>query len=245
MSLLVARRGLLAAGVAAEAPAPSGNYADEVAADSPLLYWRLEETSGSTASDEQNNFDGTVVGADLNVAGKVGSGASFDGTDDYIHAATSSDYNSTAITVEAWLRTASSSGFPMIAARESGAAGTSTRVFQFRLDQSTGRLAAIIWNNSGDIIANFVAGSTDLTDNAWHHAVMSVNGTHVLLHADKVEVGSESYTGDLRTNSDRQFEVARVGNDGQYFSGRLDEIAYYTSALSAARIAAHYDAGVA
>ena len=86
MSLLIARRGILAAGAAPAVPEPSGDYAAEVAADSPDWWLRLSETSGATAADEVGTNDGTVTGANLDVASfaDTGSAASFDGTDDRI-----------------------------------------------------------------------------------------------------------------------------------------------------------------
>ena len=88
MGLLVARRGLLAAGAAPDVePEPPGDdYGDVVAADGPTWWLRLEETSGSVASDEVGTNDGTVVGANLDVASFVpsGSAAGFDGLDDRI-----------------------------------------------------------------------------------------------------------------------------------------------------------------
>ncbi len=45
-------------------------YSEEVLADSPMLYWRLGETSGSTAEDSStNNRDGTYDGPTLGVTG--------------------------------------------------------------------------------------------------------------------------------------------------------------------------------
>ena len=50
----------------AELPDTAPGYAAEVLADSPVAYWRLSETSGSTVADETGNgHDGTVYGANL------------------------------------------------------------------------------------------------------------------------------------------------------------------------------------
>lgn len=38
-------------------------YATEVAADSPLLVWHLDETSGTVADDAVGSLDGTYSGA--------------------------------------------------------------------------------------------------------------------------------------------------------------------------------------
>ena len=47
------------------------SYADEVLADNPVHYARLEETSGSVVADEVGDNDGDVIGANLDVNGPV------------------------------------------------------------------------------------------------------------------------------------------------------------------------------
>src|SRR5207244_759352 len=42
-------------------PPPPTGYAAAVTADSPVSYWRLGETSGSSAADQQNKNPGTYL----------------------------------------------------------------------------------------------------------------------------------------------------------------------------------------
>lgn len=84
------------------------SYSTEVLADSPIGYWRLEETSGTTAADSAGTNDLTVFGANL-VAdtglANLGSGASFDDVDDHLSADISLSSGSTGPrTVEAWIK---------------------------------------------------------------------------------------------------------------------------------------------
>ena len=49
-----------------------------------VLYYPLNETSGTTAEDVHGSYDGTTTGATVNQAGKVGTSYSFDGAGDWI-----------------------------------------------------------------------------------------------------------------------------------------------------------------
>lgn len=117
--LLVARRGSLHRSAAA-----ADAYAAEVLADSPVAYWWFKETSGSTVNDEQSATDATVVGADLSTVGPTGTGATFDGVDDYIETNRQPlPATCGAITAEMLIRTSAASGSRMLDSYVSGARG--------------------------------------------------------------------------------------------------------------------------
>jgi hypothetical protein len=51
-------------------------YAQAVLGDNPISYWRLNDTSGSTAIDQKGVFNGaTVGGVTLNQPGPISDGA--------------------------------------------------------------------------------------------------------------------------------------------------------------------------
>src|SRR5262249_7070412 len=50
-----------------------GAYAATVLADTPMAYWRFEETSGTVAHDEMKVHDATYVAANLGAPGIAGS----------------------------------------------------------------------------------------------------------------------------------------------------------------------------
>jgi len=52
----------LVAEVAVLAPVAGASLADAVIADSPVSFWRFNETSGSTAVDAMGNHDGAMSG---------------------------------------------------------------------------------------------------------------------------------------------------------------------------------------
>src|SRR6266542_849575 len=86
-------------------------YSTEVLADNPLAYWRLRETTGTTALDEAGNssgpFNGIYGGVSLNQPGPLygGSGtAGFDGTTAEVTTSNPAALNlARDITLEAWV----------------------------------------------------------------------------------------------------------------------------------------------
>ena len=255
MSLLVARRGILAAG-AAPAPAPSGDYAAEVAADNPDWWLRLEETSGVTASDEVGTNDGTVTGANLNVSSfaDTGSAASFDGTDDKIDVPD----NGVLDAVEKFT-------FECLVKLDDPELDDA----QFIADKSRGtrnnKQWMMFWDNRSSqgsplrlrFACSDAGSNQDLHRAGWSgtdardalaagvHLVGTFDSTEsvsVRLYANGTEVGSSTSgtTPDATPNS-RDVHIAHM--DGSFWlGGTLDELAIYHKVLAPVRIAAHASA---
>ena len=102
---------LLAGGTAVPATAatPTTTYQQDVFAASPASYWRLGETSGTTAADELGANPGTYSNVLLNQGGALACdgnpSASFDGVQSYLRVPSSSSLNMTsAVTVEFWAK---------------------------------------------------------------------------------------------------------------------------------------------
>ncbi len=236
-----------------------GTYRSEVLADTPLAYWRFEESSGVNLVDEVGNgnpgiaVNGAVVGAPGVLAGSRSVG--FDGVNDRVNTGLLQS-SVTSRSLEAWIKTTgpSSNEFSSI---------VSTRP----TDGINGRSLTLGMGNGGALSslgslfivldANFVflgiesVGSYN--DNQWHHVVgtwSAPSGTPVdpsqfRLYVDGVQAptntkvvcavacGASPLTGG---------EGTTIGNSERYWQGSIDEIAVYGGVLPAARVAAHYQA---
>lgn len=71
----VAMMGLYVAPSLARADA-AADYRAAVLADNPVSYWRLNDTSGTTAVDEENHNSGQILGATLGEPGPMAGDAS-------------------------------------------------------------------------------------------------------------------------------------------------------------------------
>jgi hypothetical protein len=228
--------------VAAPQTATATSYQQEVMLDTPGAYWRLSETGGTAATDSAgNNNIGTyhngillgVVGALTDQANKA---ATADGTDDYISVPDSATLSPAQVTVEAWVKVNAYTGsFPRIVSKDS-----SYELTMYTYAGGQGRLEWKITNTSNVVTVATTAYADRLLPGNWYHIVGVYNGTAAKVYINGVEKASSAATGNLK-NTSLPLYIARDSTT-RYLAATLDEVAVYGTALSAGRIADHYDA---
>ena len=242
LALAAAAIGLVSASIRAAATATT--YRDEVLSDSPRAYWRLDEATGTTASDQLSANPGTYTnGVLLNQTGALASeanaSASFDGVNNYVVAPASSSLDMTsAVTVEFWAKRRTTSGAYQVLV---GKPGNGQSKFE----------NYAVWLNTGsNYQAYFGDGTTfvtvttpAVTDTNWHHVVATDDGATAKIYLDGVLRQSASTTLRL-TASTNPLNFGRANNNAYFFNGWLDEVAVYPTALSATRIKAHYNKAI-
>lgn len=222
-------------------------YSAEVLADSPLAYYRLGEASGSTLVDSSGNGrDGTyVVAPTLGVAGALtgdaDTAADFQGPTTGGHAAvaTGTWMDTASISVEAWVKRESATASGYIVSRD-GNSGV-TRDWRLFVSNTNGRLDFAVWNTSGTVVT--LSPTAVLAIDTWYHVVATYDGANMRVYVDGAQVGSTAHTGNVRTTAQQICVGSFNESTSNRFNGCLDEVAYYGTALSAARVLAHYDAG--
>ena len=209
-------------------------YGDEVLLDNPVKYWRLDETSGTTATESIGGANGTYTNGAL--PGQSGAfaespnkAASFDGVDDWIDIpdqSFSGDFSA-----EFWVNLDTP-----------GTGGSSNGNKDAPFGQETTGVGPDI--NFAGSKARLYSGSSDVVisddavrTNTWEHYVITRSGTTVRLYRNGVEdATSGTWSG--------TFNPKALGRGaGGFLDGKLDDVALYSTALSAARIRAHYNAG--
>ena len=214
------------------------SYSAAVLADSPIIYWRLGDTSGTTAVDSSgNSHDGTYTGSPvMSVAGALVGDAdtcvTFDGTNDKVDITYGAFMDATNITVEAWIKT-TATGLRAIWDRDK-----SLRVWQMLLNSGNLQFTKI-----GGTGGNVTAATTGLSlnDGNWHHLVATYDGTNIKLYVDGA-LAQTTAAGALSTAA-AAMSVGVNNTSTARFNGQIDEAAYYGTALSAARILVHYQSG--
>lgn len=208
-------------------------YSDEVQLDNPVSHWKLNETSGTTALDEEagaRNGTYTNFGATLGGSGALADpddkAPTFDGLDDYVDMANTAPVQLSTGTVEAWINaSAPGTGYRTIIAKRSA----------YGLFLKSGVLVTYDWG-----AATERATYANLADGKWHHVAMSFqSGVAADIYIDGILVANTLLT------VAGQGSALTVGANGgiQQMSGRIDEPAVYNTRLSATRILAHYNAG--
>ncbi len=207
------------------------------AGTAPIIYWRFDETSGSTAFDSSgNNNNGTVIGTAW-TAGKINNGLNFSGnTNSYIIKNPVSNFPTSEITAEFWMKSSdtSNAGTPFSYA-------TSASDNEFRIVDYT--------NFEIDRGSSSVVTGISANDGAWHLIAVTWKASdgNLILYKDGINV----YTGTLASGEPITSGGSLVlGQDQdiigggfelyQAFKGLIDEVKVYNRILSASEILTEY-----
>jgi hypothetical protein len=100
-----------------------------------------------------------------------------------------------------------------------------------------------LFNGNGSTVGWNITGGTATLD-AWSHVVGVWDGTTAKLYVDGVDTAAANTgAGGYNASTEAIFSVGAYDNALSTYTGYLDEIAFYGSALSPEQILAHYDAG--
>ncbi|WP_435061431.1 LamG-like jellyroll fold domain-containing protein [Amycolatopsis thermoflava] len=223
----------------------------------PRGYWRLAETTGTTAVSDQPGFWGTADATATDVAwGQAGplagsptTAAGFNGTSSFARLPDDLVRNSHYIGIELWFKTTTAGGVLFSTGNDQpGAAnpGGSMPVLYVGTD---GKLYGHLWNGS----VNGIVTPSTVTDGAWHHVVLSGAQNTQTLYLDGAAVGSMA--GQLANIDPYNFVgvgavstrdwPAKPAGTWNYFTGSIAEVALYHQPLGATTVAEHYAARAA
>lgn len=226
------------------------SYQSTVLADAPIGYWRLGESSGSTAADSSGNgLNGTYNSASEGVTGLIYNDANLavelNGTSGYVNFGNPSLLQIIgAITFELWF------SLPSIPSHNS-----SEILLTYGYDGTNIRYSVQIGvDGSGNV--SFVVGSYDgtnhgivdnlaITAGVIYHLVATSDLTTTKLYLNGQLVASAADTfGAINCTFGMSAGVINLnGTNGRFFNGVIDEIAVYNYALPFNRVQAHFQAG--
>jgi hypothetical protein len=222
-------------------------YSTVVRSDSPVWYQRLGEkvTSGFTADKSGNGHIGTVNGAFLLgepglIARSVDTCGKGDANvADYLNVG-DIDIVGSAITVEAWIKCAAT---PSAAMTIVGKHNSATDVQGSLSVTAAGKLSFAA--TTGGVYGE-IDGNTSIAANTIYHVAGVYDGAHLQVYVNGVaDATPVAATGALANNNWSWGVGALIGQSAvsNPFNGWIDEPAVYGSALSVARLLAHYTAG--
>lgn len=221
-------------------------YRDVVLNDNPEAYWRLGESSGSTAFDETaNGHDGTYQGdPTLGAAGALtnddDTAVYMDGAGDAVDLGDIIDPQVGSFTLEAWVKVDDVSvQAQRIQVKQDGTDGWALSVG----DPGSGAIRFFIRESATIVSLDTATGV--VSNGVWHHVVGVYDasaGTRKI-YVDAVEEASATDdTGGFPTNTVKYGLMAGTeGGVQNEMAGVADEFAVYLSALSATQIQEHYD----
>jgi hypothetical protein len=228
----------------------NANYATTVKADSPFLYWRLGEASGTSAADASGNgrtglYQGSValnqagaITGDTNTAVRLGGTAPNDG---YVTSqSTTAVTNPQVFTLELWFKTNSTAGGKLIGFGNART-GLSSQYDRHIYMTNGGWLVFGVWAG-GPVILHT---STSFNNNAWHQVVATLSGAGMRLYVDGKLISSrantvaQAYNGYWRVGGDK-LDNWQSKPTNRFFKGTVDEVSIYSYALSADQVAEHF-----
>lgn len=229
-------------------------YREEVESDNPIAYWRLGESTGTTADNEGSLGDAvdatysnspTLGASSLLWSGYGNTAAEFDGVNDGVLIPDNSSINTesfTQKTVELIFNTDTVNGKQVI--YEQGGIYTGLNIF---LNDNQLNLGA--WTNQSGDWLNY-----EISANTTYNVALVFDTGELTGYINGNSIGTvsagfnsiDSNTGDIAIGQVK--ENTRFSNtegysgDGYYFDGTIDEVALYNTALSATQVQSHFDA---
>lgn len=226
--------------------APVRNHQAAVLDSGPVSYWKMDESNWPSIAGAVIDSDttlpannGTAFGG-ANTTNTDGNykfgiyGGSFDGTDDYISVPDSASLRITAYTVELWIKP---NGVPNETWK--GLIGKPGRNFNIWLN-SSGYIHHRFHttSNSNEGIPNTPDGS--IIWDTWNYVAITNDGTTAKTYINGVEKASGPVNGTLVVDNTIVYIGRNLdGSSGNYFNGKIDEVAIYSRALSQSEIQSH------
>ncbi len=198
-------------------------------------YFRFDETTGSSTADSSTNgSNGTLNNMENGdwVAGQIGNGLDFDGSNEYISVPNSTALQSVSqFSVSVWINPDTTSG-TILGKQQYGLWSGWTLGFGSTSGSSC---------SGGQIAYTFGPGwgcttLAPVTSGSWQHIVMAFNGSTISFYRNGVLVQTFSSSAPATVSS-----ALFIGNTfdnggapgGSYFDGRIDEVRIYHRGLSA------------
>lgn len=201
-----------------------------------VSYWRLGESSGTTAVDAQGVASGTYVNSpELGVAsllkGETDTAVNFDGKDDHVSVTPVAALNMTsATTLEAWIKADSLQGTVL----------RRNNSYELRA-QSDGSVLFRVW--TGKEVRSLTSAEGKVKTGATYYLAGTYDGSHMRIYVNGKEIASKAQEGSM-THDANTLYIARNDFSNTYFDGVIDDVAIYDEALPEATLAQHYQSGI-
>lgn len=231
----------------------AGSYSDIVQSDSPLAYYHLDETATVLATARNSgplgtNGDGLHIGAIHGnggaIVGSANGSAYYDGTGVRTIVPFNAAINPSAtqpFTIEAWVKPTidglSNAQAPLFNRHSAG--NRQGWVF-FQRGSGTGFNFRMYNENGGNQSVDITGGA--YTVGQWNHLVATWDGTTATLYVNGSFAGAQ--TAGYVANTDVPFSIGAYAADApgdNPYTGYVDEVAWYSNALSPEQVLAHYN----
>ena len=217
--------------------------------DNLVAYYKLDEASGN-AADSVGSY--TLTNSNVTyAAGKINNGAEFGATNDrLVPSGTPFSFGSgTAFSYSTWVKTSSQAANNFILSNEE----SSPYQGWFMFITTAGLVYCGFIKNYASSRLDFT-GNTAVDNDTWTHIAFTydgtanpTNGAGMMVYVNGVAQTKTVATNNLSTNSwtssDTMYFGARRYDTNQKLSGMLDEMAFWSRALTADEVTSLYNGG--
>lgn len=211
--------------------------------NSLISYWKLDESSGNAADAFGGN---TLVNHNTTnfASALINNGADFGTTNTNKYFDINSDFgiNGGSLSISTWvkLRTEVSSGQYSIFQLEDGSNST----FYTLLYQYNGGSRRLRIDRGRRAVGDFTVDHTiTLGTSAWHHVVVTYDGSTLTLYVDGANVGTLSTSGGGSSGPGPGFYLGTVFGTGEWASIQMDETSVWSRALTSLEVTELYNSG--
>jgi hypothetical protein len=233
------------------------NYSQTVLADNPLGFWLMNETSGTTLTDQgsgaknMTTYQSPTLNQNTGLTG-IPKTISFNGSNQYASTGLQSTYNlapSGNWSVEGWFSTTDTSGPDAVfAIRGNTLPGGNNDILCAAFTHITANKLTIAVTDSATSGSVLLTSSTSVNSGAYFYfAVTAVSGGALKLYINGTEEASSTASRYTGSNS-RAFMAAAQSDGGSgiqnFFNGKCMAPAIYNTTLSTTKITQHYNKGI-
>lgn len=212
-------------------------YRSAVMASSPVAYWRLSETSGTTAVDEVGSYDGTYVGSpSLGNAGPMELTSMYSNSQTaYMNHADNAALDCvTNGSVECWFKADSNTTFMPLVTK--GYKNGWAMYYDNRSSRN-----ALAWRGTNMTANNYFPNPNINANGQWNHAVITWDGTTIKAYSNGLIEGTQTHP--TVANASNQVRISTDQNlAGYWLNGYICECAVYDTVLTSGDVFAHYSA---
>lgn len=203
----------------------------------PYAQWQFEDaTASSVIVDWAAAYDGTYGTSAGHAAGKLGNNVNVVGnTNSYADLGTSlGGLGTSDFTMTFWTKAAKpSASKDFLGNRDSSSGG---QYFGMRVD-TAGKFGVEMYGTT--VAGGALTSPTVILDDTWHFAAVERKGATLTLFVDGAQVATGPVTGVPNVNSSKTFLFGKspfTDSFTNYFSGALDDLRLYGSALSTCEV---------
>lgn len=222
-------------------------YQTEVDADTPKVWLKFDETSGTPANSGTGSSSiskGTSITQGVTPRDNLGTYAisGSGGNQSYVQASgTNSWVTDRTWSFEMWVKTSESVSNGTSKVLANSQSTTEYWTIKNLGDATNGKLFVEVKNSAQ---TKSITSTTQINDGNWHHVVITFDGTTtssqvLTVYLDGSSIGTQTFTSGLMSNLSAGFRVGNNSNDAA--SASWDEAALYDYKLTSTDVTLHWD----